>query len=63
MLFSVVYLLFSVVYMLLYIVQSLTLYGIRTISAYHFHASYVDFKGIDKAKKYKISAFTEYCSC
>ena len=34
MLFSVVYMLFSVVYMLLHIVQSLTLYGIRTISAY-----------------------------
>ena len=28
--------LFSVVYMLLHIVQSLTLYGIRTISAYRF---------------------------
>ena len=36
MLFSVVYMLFSVVYMLLHIVQSLTLYGIRTISAYRF---------------------------
>ena len=34
LLFSVVYMLFSVVYMLLHIVQSLTLYGIRTISAY-----------------------------
>ena len=31
---SVMYMLFSVVYMLLHIVQSLTLYGIRTISAY-----------------------------
>ena len=34
MLFSVVYMLFSVVYMLLHIVQSLTLYGRRTICAY-----------------------------
>ena len=31
---SVMYMLFSVVYMLLHIVQSLTLYGIRTITAY-----------------------------
>ena len=45
--------LFSVVYMLLHIVQSLTLYGIRTISAYQEAALVV---GISSANLSPISA-------
>ena len=58
MLFSVVYMLFSVVYMLLHIVQSLTLYGIRTISAYP--QTKVDLCG-QKCKKVKLNPHGPKC--